>query len=380
MEYKYTHFIPQNTAPKGTKSIGVYDGSGKRITTISLGNLSPIKKEKLYSFGLVSDIHITHNPNVNWYAASKFDNALTYFENKGCVACVVCGDFTNEGFYPSIDGTVTLNETEFSNYKEICNKHSIPVYELCGNHESYNGKAISNSLDLLETYTGKKAISYTVSSMETTEDGRNHQLLDIGNDLFILMGQSESSKPMSNADLDWLVNVLENNKDKRCFVFMHSFIDENWNTNILGDKEAEDTDGFIISDSGNACDVRPNAIVGWWEDYDQPTLNKFLTALSSNKNVVLFHGHSHMKLENQEFDKSANYTNKNGFKSVHVPSLSYPRDIDFVNDKSVDDRTASEGYIVDVYDDCIVLNGRNFINDKWCPLGVYKIDTVQGIS
>jgi hypothetical protein len=35
----------------------------------------------------------------------------------------------------------------------------------------------------------------------------------------------------------------------------------------------------------------------------------------------------------------------------------------------------SQGYIVDVYDDCIVLNGLDLINNKYVPLGVYKIDT-----
>jgi hypothetical protein len=36
----------------------------------------------------------------------------------------------------------------------------------------------------------------------------------------------------------------------------------------------------------------------------------------------------------------------------------------------------SQGYIVDVYDDCIVLNGMDFISNKPIPLGVYKIDTI----
>jgi hypothetical protein len=35
----------------------------------------------------------------------------------------------------------------------------------------------------------------------------------------------------------------------------------------------------------------------------------------------------------------------------------------------------SQGYIVDVYDDCIVLNGVDMINQKPLPIGTYKIDT-----
>lgn len=91
--------------------------------------------------------------------------------------------------------------------------------------------------------------------------------------------------------------------------------------------------------------------------------------------MILFHGHSHMKFQCQELDKTTNYAEKNGFKSVHIPSLGVPREVDTVNKKSVDDRTASQGYIIDVYDDCIVLNGWDFINGEYTPLGVFKIDT-----
>jgi hypothetical protein len=43
--------------------------------------------------------------------------------------------------------------------------------------------------------------------------------------------------------------------------------------------------------------------------------------------------------------------------------------------ESVNDNVASQGYVVDVYDDCIVLNGMDLINNEYIPLGVYKIDT-----
>ena len=39
----------------------------------------------------------------------------------------------------------------------------------------------------------------------------------------------------------------------------------------------------------------------------------------------------------------------------------------------------SEGYIVDVHNDCIVLNGRDFIDNEndghFLPIATYKIDT-----
>ena len=58
MAYKYEHFIPQNIAPNGAKKIGVYKSNGDKVCTIPLGRLAPATKQKLYSFGLISDTHI----------------------------------------------------------------------------------------------------------------------------------------------------------------------------------------------------------------------------------------------------------------------------------------------------------------------------------
>ena len=35
------NFIPQNTALKGVKNIGLYDSDGNKLKNISLGNLAP---------------------------------------------------------------------------------------------------------------------------------------------------------------------------------------------------------------------------------------------------------------------------------------------------------------------------------------------------
>lgn len=347
MAYVYRHFIPQNTAPKGTQKIGVYDSNGKRIMTIPLGGLTPPTSEKLYSFGIVSDVHISHNTAVAWQPIPKFDNALTLFESKGCAFCVACGDLTNTGFYlrtnESTAGTEYLDERQFAKYKEICDKHTIPVYELCGNHESYYGMPITNNLALLETYTGKNVLSYTVSH---------------GNDLFILCGQPRDAAVMSDEDFTWLGTTLEANKDKRCFVFVHSHIDDN----VEGG----------VEDSGNPAFARENSIFGYWGATKR---TNFMNLMQQHPNTILFHGHTHIKFEAQEFDKDANYTEENGFKSVHVPSSGTPREVTSADGTWVAKETESQGYIVDVYADCIVLNGMDFINNQPVPLGVYKITT-----
>ena len=347
MAYVYRHFIPQNTAPKGSQKIGVYDSNGRKVCTIPLGGLTPPTGNPLYSFGIVSDIHISHNTAVTWQPITKFDNALTFFESKGCAMCIVTGDFTNTGFYLRADentaGTEYLDEVQMTKYKEICDKHTIPVYELCGNHESYYSMPIANNLALLETYTGKGVLSYTVAH---------------GNDLFILCGQPKDAAVMSDDDFTWLSTTLEANKDKRCFVFIHSHIDDN----VEGGME----------DSGNPAFARENSIFGYWGT--TKTAN-FINLMKQYPNAILFHRHTHIKFEAQEFDPAANYSTENGFKSVHVPSLGSPRTLISADGTWQAAESDSQGYIVDVYADCIVLNGWDFINNQYVPLGVYKIAT-----
>lgn len=348
MAYVYRHFIPQNTAPSGAKRIVVYDSNGKNVCTIPLGSLTPPTGKKLYSFGLVSDIHLWKT-NTSVYANSntKFDKALSYFENQGCSFCVVSGDLTITGFYlrtnDSDASTQSFDDGQFAAYKEICGNHTIPAYELMGNHESYYGMPISDNLGLLETYTGKGELSYTVEQ---------------GNDLFILCGQPSGSVVMSDEDFQWLGETLEANKDKRCFVFIHSHIDDN----VEGG----------VEDSGNPAFARKNSIFGYWGA--TKTAN-FINLAKQYPNAILFHGHTHMMFEAQEFDKAANYSEENGFKSVHVPSLGVPRELVSGDGTWVAADSESQGYIVDVYDDCIALNGMDFIGNKPVPLGVYKIDT-----
>jgi hypothetical protein len=176
--------------------------------------------------------------------------------------------------------------------------------------------------------------------------------------LFILCGQPRDAAVMSDEDFTWLGTTLEANKDKRCFVFVHSHIDDN----VEGG----------VEDSGNPAFARENSIFGYWGA--TKTAN-FINLMKQYPNTILFHGHTHIKFEAQQFDKDANYSKENGFKSVHVPSLGSPRTLISADGTWTAAESESQGYIVDVYDDCIVLNGMDLINNQPVPLGVYKIDT-----
>lgn len=101
----------------------------------------------------------------------------------------------------------------------------------------------------------------------------------------------------------------------------------------------------------------------------------FKSLLKHYKNVVFFHGHSHMKFSMQEYGMTANYDKAFGIHSVHIPSLAVPRDDvdgDWVYDTLYSE---SEGYVVDVYENGIHLRGRDFVKGEFLPIASYWLDT-----
>lgn len=332
MNHKYTHFIRENIAPVGAKKIGVYNSDGKRVCGIALGRLAPslANADKLYSFTALSDPHIPRET-----ASTDFQRALTFAENNCDFTCI-CGDLT-------VNGT----DSELAQYKSIVDTYAKtkPVYAVGGNHDSIPADM---TFDRLTPYTGKPM----------------YYSFEQGNDVFIMLshyGKYEgdgigwlSSKFVSIDELQWLYETLETNRNKRCFVFNHVYPYD---------------DGV-----GDANRLYNGA---YWRTQDGGVGQAFINLLKHYKNTILFHGHSHLRFQLQEKDEIANYSSDVGYRSVHIPSLSVPRDmvsgsLDYVY-------AESEGYVVDVYENCIILNGRDFIDNDadghLLPIATYKIDT-----
>lgn len=334
MGYIYNHLIPQNTAPKGAKNMGVYDSNGEKVFTFPLGRMTPPTGTKRYSFGLVSDTHICPSNPDGATVSARLESAFTWFEEQGVALIANCGDMTNIGFE---NPQGTYNPAEFAEYKRICDLcPNIPVYGACGNHDSYNAHIYTYEDKLIE-YTGH-GIRFTVE-----HDG----------DVFIFLGQPKSSilyvdgSTTPIPELAWLQEQLNNNKDKRCFVFIHPYLD---------------------NDSGNPLGVHPTPI-----EPAPYVHNLIVNALINHGRAVLFHGHAHFMPSMQEVDELTNYTEKNGFPSVHVPSLGWAAYVDNAG-VMVKDTNEGYGYLVDVYDDCIVLRGRDFVRNAWSGIGTFKID------
>lgn len=318
---KYDDFIPENVAPKNARRIGIYNAQGNRVGQIPLGTLTfPDAGAKLYSFGALSDVHYQYDT-----APDDFHRALTYLNETEDVAFTcICGDLTSSG-----------TAAELTAYKNAVSTYSpdTPVYAIMGNHD-----VRSNLMNSIQDYTGNP-LYYSVSH---------------GNDVFIFVGNVAdwTTAVLSTAELQWLYETLEANRNKRCFLFEHIRPTEGCG-NALG----------LYQRSGTT-------------DWGGTTGAVFESLLSHYKNIVFFHGHSHLKFYLQGYDDLANYDKQRGSHSVHIPSLAVPRDSDWATDPSTTDVYAdSEGYVVDVYKTGIHLRGRDFVKGEFLPIASYWLDT-----
>lgn len=264
----------------------------------------------LYSFGVLSDLHIQYETGL-----ADFQRALTYLKTRVPFTCV-CGDLVS---FASAE-----NMAQYKSYVDAY-AGDMPLYECAGNHETYPALGVGGTLDetLWKNTTGKDP----------------YYSFEHNGDLFLFLSL-KNERTFTDGGLTWLESTLEANKDKRCFVFQH-----------LHDPEDDTADpshkysDMLGGEQGQA----------------------FLALMRKYKNTVWFHGHTHLTLGAERYPVSEGL----GYRSVHVPSLSGPRfydkELDILENYYYDEygnqiwgSVLAEGYIVDVYEDKIVLRGMNF--------------------
>lgn len=371
-----THFIPENVAPVGATEILVLgtDGDEKPTGTVGripLGNLdSGVKKsDQDFAVCVLSDVHVFESG----YPTSTEDlkRALTY-ANTHCAFTCIAGDLVNTGG----------QYVQLENYANLVAQYSPdkPVYAIAGNHENYDGYSDGTRGFTLSDYTGYPLYySFGVDSkgqrvaMDTAGTPREYD--DSVSAVFVMVGHWGSYRGdgigwiagefVTVEELQWLYETLEANRNKRCLVFTH----------VLP----------IAHGVGDPCDLYGNHSAGTarlWNVTDGGVGQAFINLLTHYKNTLLLHGHSHTRFSLQELDPMANYAevrlaDGRSYKSVHIPSLAIPRDS---SGGTLQNETAeSEGYIMEVYPDCIILNGRDFVDNEsdghWLPIATYRIDT-----
>lgn len=336
---QYAHLISVNAIPKyATKVLAVKNGEIKGTFTIptnkrfSSGNYG----EHTYSFGALADVHL---PSVSTErplsyatfetAIDDFTSALTYLNTKENVdlTCI------------SGDLTCTSTQAQCETYKECVETYSAntPVYACLGNHDSgYNHYMKDN----FPTYNGGNDKWFSK---------------EVNGDLFVFVSCNESGTLFETDELIWLEDILEENRNKRVFVFEH------------------------VPPKYTRCDgfSNPNGVYNYDIWGSTPSIDKiyFERMLDRYKNAIVFFGHTHIAYYMQEKGHNCNYYRwNNGAKLLHCSSVSVPRD-DSLNSVRTELEGKAEGYVIDVYPNTIIVRAREFAEQKFLGLAQYLIDT-----
>lgn len=288
-----------------------------------------ILEKPKYSYGLLSDIHINTSSTDKTNSIQKLINATNHFKQVENVNNImICGDITTKG---------TL--AEMQKFKEIKDMFPTISFNCCrGNHDTYSS---SSSIDTYKLYIEPNGINF-----EKIINGDVH--------LFVGLMMEDPSEPFSSYALDWLEQKLEEYKNSRVFLYQHIFIEP----------------------VGNPCNLYPFG--QGMLDSEGTAGRRFRDLMCKYRNVVHFSGHSHLDFSIERFNESANCAERTEklCHRVHIPSGCRTREVvGTIDDGVTGNNNGSQGYVVDVFNDFIVLRGYDFAKNNLSTNANYIIDT-----
>lgn len=334
----YEDLIDVNIPPYLAENIGVYDSDNIRIGYIPLTGFKPAFGERLYRVGVLSDVHDYEGSQAE--PSDDFRTALNLFNNKeDVVMTCICGDISQNG---------TTSEFSMFQADVAAQSPDTPVYTTTGNHDCGGSSNSTINESTWEQYTGHP-LTFEVS--RTLNNGKTDHFLFLGMNKYSL---GSSGTPYKTESIDWLETKLKEYKNERCFVFTHLFFPER---------------------AGNLNNIYPQ---GNWLQGNQ--LSRLETLHVKFVNSIWFSGHSHWKWALQKYQDRANvYRDINSDNSpasgwsVHIPSCASP--IDSNGSTRVEKPLESEGAVMDVYENYIDIRAIDLKNNKYLPIGTYRLDT-----
>ena len=323
------NFIKLNLIPiEASRIVAIKDNVIK--ASFDIPSNKRITDSKKLSFGLISDMHVDGSGGSSSEANDDFVKALKYFDSKQVDMNILTGDAVNNGLLVDLEKFKSLKGSSTN----------VPLYVCRGNHDTYNDCNVDNFTSYIE------------------ENGLHFEKEIKGDKyLFIGLNAEDFTNPFRRDSMEWLKTKLEEYKNQRVFLMQHVFVGETGNIGGL----YPHSDGF---------------------DMTEGTCSKeFVDLLSKYRNVIMFTGHSHLDFELQRLGENANVAlrTKTLCHRVHTPSTSKPRKNDSntedIPDNTYTYREGSQGYLVDVYDNYIILHGIDFKKGLLLPYAQYILDT-----
>ena len=315
----YSNINELNVAPLNATRIIAKDASDNIVSEIAIPQSMQVSLgTPLYTVGVLSDIHIDAYEEDYGDSQNDFINALQFYNDNNVDFIIINGDLVNEGY-----------EVDYQKYVELVNTYAndIPIKTIRGNHECYYDGGYDDSNTRYADYIGVS------DYYEYVKD----------NDVYLfLSAMKEDGNNLTSEQTTWLSEKLAEYTDKRVFLFTH----------------------YMYGDVGTAGELF---------DKTQMSNSVFLDLIKQYKNIVYFSGHSHTNFDAQTLSKYANIKKASDIcNRVHISSLARPRvydGTDFVNTPS-----GSEGYVMEVYENGILLKGYDFANGNYVAIAQYFLE------
>ena len=344
--YEYT------AIPEGARTVLAYQGAFKKGQTDIPAGKQTVNGDLLYSFGALSDVHF------NRYLALlvlAFRNALEFMDKSDVSLVAISGDISTKA-----------EEDSFRKFSDIVSDFDFPVYSCTGNHDV----GYDDIWDQWHEYVNPDVYANPGrTDIELAENGVDflYKGDDLRGDVFIFFSQRywdynrPESRLLEDAQLDWLEEKFEQYRDHTVYLYFHTFMADDNNDPTMGE-------GNLINNKGVTYDL--TYTVGTADEVRLKAL------LKEYKNVIFFNGHSHWDFDSYTMNEQTNITSYGGNYAtfVHIPSVSSPRSVG-PNDKDRSERymRSSQGYLVKVYADKIVLTGVEFWGTRYLSYATFHI-------
>ncbi len=311
--------------------------------------------EAIYNFGAFSDPQIANDSYGNGrypYDEDHWAAALETFTARDVDFLVSSGDIVNDQ-----NGGQTY-AVEYQRYQKILADSSFvnPVWEANGNHDvhvswQHNVSNVLNKPFVVGTGINSNADSIKANKayFEITEPKTG--------DHFIFLAQeggfyTNEVEQFSDAQLAWLEGLLKkyHGDGKNIFILEHANI-EGWGS---GDKASSP----FYYDLGMKKSQKSTA--------------KFIELMQTYKECIIVTGHTHLELS-----AHLNYSDNNGTSAVMIHNSAIGGVRRLVNGSVNRDpvKGLTEGYFVDVYNNCVIFNGANLYTNEIMPDCTYIIGT-----
>ena len=347
--------------PDGAETVLAYK-AGVKVGTYEIPESKlPDNGEKLYSFGILSDVHFNrYNMSLTGDdACLTFPNALNFLDKFDVSLVGISGDISADG-----------ERDAFEKYNGIASNYDFPVYTCTGNHDVSDYFALENWQELMNTGVYGETKAEGVKNV--AENGLDFVYApeESSGDVFIFLSQykwdynRDESRILTDEQLNWLEAQLEAYKDTTVYLFFHTFLN-----NPVEGEEPKMGEGNLLNNKGHHYDLPFTE--------GCPDEVRFEDMMDKYENVVYFNGHSHWAYDMQEINPNLNIADYDGEYAtmIHVSSVSSPRR----TEANLDDTTehymrSSEGMVAAVYEDCIVFTACEFLKGELLSYATYVVE------